>query len=402
MPFAIDIRGLSKRYKIYPNPRARLLEWLSFGQTIRHTDFWALRDFNLQVRPGECVGIVGPNGAGKSTLLKLLSQTLSPTSGSFSIQGKVLSLLELGTGFNAELTGRQNVIETASLLGFPEGYVRERMDDIAAFSNLGDFLDRPLKTYSSGMTVRLAFSMFVFLKPDVFIIDEALAVGDIGFQRACYKKIEEMLANGVTCLMVTHDLNAVVQFCDRAVMLVEGQKVFEGIPREAINRLNNLFFGLATELPPEETLGDGSADITEIWFENSFGDRIDSAATHQPVAFCLVVKFNTDVAEIDFGFHIKTLHGVEVTAVGSEKIGYRFGPFYRTQIVTVRWNLDLNLNPGSYFFGGGVRYHGTNTFLARRVDAMRFPISDLAVAGGIINPMREITVETAVMETAIR
>jgi ABC-type polysaccharide/polyol phosphate transport system ATPase subunit len=395
MPAVIDIRNLSKRYKMYPRPRARLIEWLTLGRVVGHSDFWALRNFDLQVNAGECVGIIGPNGAGKSTLLKLLSRTLSPTSGTFSVNGKVLSLLELGTGFNAELTGRQNVIETASLLGFPDGYVDERMDDIRVFSDLGDFFDRPMKIYSSGMSVRLAFSMFAFLKPDVFIIDEALAVGDVGFQRACYKRIEQMIAAGVTCLLVTHDLNSVVRFCNRAVVLVQGKKLYEGEPREAVNRLNDLYSGHAAPSAAEESTGDGNARITDIWFEDEQGDRITSARTGQALKFCFNATFNSPQPEIDFGFHIKTLYGVEITTAASEKLGHCFGPFESDQQVTVRWTLDLNLVAGNYFFGCGVRYHETNRFLARRADAVRFPISDLRPVGGIINPVRDVSVSEA-------
>jgi lipopolysaccharide transport system ATP-binding protein len=385
--------NLAKRYKLYPKPSGRLVEWLSFGRAVRHTDFWALRDFSLKVDHGECVGIIGPNGAGKSTLLKMLSGTLSPTSGSFNVEGKVLSLLELGTGFSQELTGRQNVIETASLLGFPDGYVVERMDDIIAFSELGEFFDRPIKIYSSGMTVRLAFSMFVFLKPDVFIVDEALAVGDVGFQRKCYKKIEQMLAAGVTCLLVTHDLSAVVQFCHRAVVLMNGQKTFEGDPRDGVNLLNNFYFGVASPSGAEESAGDGAATIEEIWFEDDRGQRISSSPSLMSVTFCHRVRFNADVNEPAFGFHIKTVHGVEIVLASSELLGYEFGSFRRGESAVVRWRLDLNLNPGSYFFGCGCRYHGTDKFLARRLDAIKFPIADLATVGGIINPVREMVVE---------
>jgi ABC-type polysaccharide/polyol phosphate transport system ATPase subunit len=385
---AIDIRNLSKCYKLYPRPRARLEEWLSLGRLIRHTEFWALRDFNLRVNPGECVGIIGPNGAGKSTLLKLLSNTLSPSSGSFSLTGKVLSLLELGTGFNAELTGRQNVIETSSLLGFPADYVRQRMDDIAAFSGLGEFLDLPLKTYSSGMTVRLAFSMFVFLKPDVFIIDEALAVGDIGFQRACYRRIEQMLAAGVTCLLVTHDLQAVVRFCGRAVVMDHGRKIFEGDPREAVNCLNQLLIGTDQTCAAAESNGDGAASITDIWFENTAGDSIESARFGESVCFCYAVRFHSGQLEIDAGFHIKTVHGIEVTSASSERLGNRFGPFHAGETAILRWTLDLNLNPNTYFFGCGVRYHQTTRFLARRADAVQFHITDVPLVGGIINPIK--------------
>jgi len=388
----IETRDLSKRFKLYPKPSGRLVEWLSFGNAKRHNEFWALKNFNLSVEEGECVGIVGPNGAGKSTLLKILSGTLSPTGGEFRIEGKVLSLLELGTGFSQELTGRQNVIETASLLGFPPGYLDEKMNDIIEFAELGEFFDRPIKIYSSGMTVRLAFSMFVFMKPDVFIVDEALAVGDVGFQRKCFKKIEEMLAQGVTCLLVTHDLSAVVQFCHRAVLITHGEQQYVGEPREAVNRLNNLYFGVTAPSSSEQQAGDGNATIEEIWFEDDQGRVVHSSPAKTPLRFCYRVRFNGNVKEAAFGFHIKTVHGVEVVLASSERLGYEFGPFSAGNKITVRWSMDLNLNAGSYFFGCGVRYGHTDKFLARRQDAVKFPIADLAIVGGLINPVRELSV----------
>ncbi len=394
MAHPIQIAGLSKRYKVYPRPGGRLVEWLTLNRATRHADFWALRDFDLHVAKGECVGIVGPNGAGKSTLLKLLSGTLSPTAGTFAVAGRVLSLLELGTGFNADLTGRQNVFETASLLGFPPGHAAAQLDGIAAFADLGDFLDRPLKTYSTGMAVRLAFALFVCLDPDVFIIDEALAVGDVGFQRKCYRRIEQMLARGVTCLLVTHDLPAVVQFCHRAVVLEHGRKTFEGDPRQAVNHLNNVYFGVA-QTAAAEHLGDGRATIGDLWFEDAAGTRIGSAASRSAVTFCYAVTFAAAVAEVAVGFHIKTVHGVEVTAAGSDRLGRTFGPFTPGQTVVVRWHLDLPLVAGHYFFGGGIRDAATDAFLARRVDAVEFPIADLSPVGGIVDPVRAVTVSLA-------
>ena len=392
----IQIAGLSKRFKLYPRQRGRLVEWATLGRAVRHADFWALRDFDLTVRRGECVGIVGPNGAGKSTLLKLLSGTLSPTSGTAVVAGRVLSLLELGTGFNGDLTGRQNVVETAALLGFPPGHAASRMGEVAAFADLGtdgavDFLDRPLRTYSSGMTVRLAFALFVTLDPDVFIVDEALAVGDAGFQRKCYARIEQMLARGVTCLLVTHDLPAVVRFCHRAVVLEHGRKTFEGDPREAVNRLNNLYFGVATETD-DRAAGDGRAAIGGLWFEDGDGRPIGSAGAGVAVAFCHAVTFAAAVREVAFGFHCKTVHGVEVTTAGSEKLGHTFGPFAAGDAVVVRWQLALTLVPGNYFFGCGVRDASTDAFLARRVDAVKFPVADVSPVGGIVNPVTAITV----------
>jgi ABC-type polysaccharide/polyol phosphate transport system ATPase subunit len=390
----IQAENLSKRYKLYPRPSGRLVEWMTGGRARRHTDFWALRDFNLKVGQGECVGIIGPNGAGKSTLLKLFSGTLSPTSGSFQVQGKVLSLLELGTGFSPELTGRQNVIETASLLGFPDGFVQERMNDIIAFAGLGEFFDRPIKIYSSGMTVRLAFSMFVYMKPDVFIVDEALSVGDQGFQRKCFNTIERMLDDGVTCLLVTHDLSAVVQFCHRAVVLQNGVKTFEGLPRDGVNVLNRLYFGEAAVSEAETNYGDGNATIEDIWFEDADGARITSSPSGQTLVFCYTVRFNADVDDPVCGFHIKTVHGVEVTLVQSNQLGYRFGQFDAGDRLTLRWVLTNLFVPGNYFFGCGCRYPHEERFMVRRVDAIKFPIADVRVVGGVVNPIEELKVTT--------
>ena len=202
----------------------------------RHQEFWALRDISFEVDQGECLGVIGPNGAGKSTLLKILTHTLYPTSGQYDIQGRVLSLLELGTGFHPELTGRQNLYNSVHLLGFPDGYLQERIGDIEAFAQLGDFFDRPVKIYSSGMYVRLAFSLFAFMRPEVLIIDETLSVGDVFFQQKSFAKMREIIAAGTTCLFVSHDTAAVQNLCRRAIVLDRGEMAFSGDAVEAISR----------------------------------------------------------------------------------------------------------------------------------------------------------------------
>jgi ABC-type polysaccharide/polyol phosphate transport system ATPase subunit len=219
---AVDVVELSKRFRLYAHPWHRAAEWLSGGRPRRHTEFWALRDVSFRLERGEALGIVGPNGAGKSTLLKILSRALHPTSGRFDVRGRAVSLLELGTGFNPQLTGLENIRASARLFGFGEGYVRERLGDIVAFSELGDFIERPIQIYSTGMYVRLAFSMFAFLEPDVYIIDEALAVGDAAFQKKCVDRMNEMRQKGVTILFVSHDLWRVEALCNRALYLDGG------------------------------------------------------------------------------------------------------------------------------------------------------------------------------------
>ena len=219
---AVRVLNLSKRYKLYSHPWHRAAEWVSLGQVQRHADFWALKDVSFHLERGECLGIIGPNGAGKTTLLKILTRALYPTAGSFEVKGRTVSLLELGTGFNLQLTGTQNIFNSTRLLGFSDEYVKGRLEAIVKFAELGDFMDRPIQIYSSGMFVRLAFSLFACLEPDVYIVDEALSVGDTSFQKKCMDKINEMRQSGVTILFVSHDLWRVEALCNRAIYLNHG------------------------------------------------------------------------------------------------------------------------------------------------------------------------------------
>jgi lipopolysaccharide transport system ATP-binding protein len=219
----VVVETLGKRFRIFPRRWGRLIEWLSVGRINRHQDYWALRNVSFSVCAGESLGVIGVNGSGKSTLLKILSSALYATEGSFQIRGRVLSLLELGTGLNPELTGRQNVLNSASLLGFGDGYADKRMRQIEDFAELGEFFDRPIRLYSSGMLVRLSFSMFACFEPQVFIVDEALSVGDVFFQQKCARRIQEMRQRGTTMLFVSHDLAAVEALCDRVLLLHAGQ-----------------------------------------------------------------------------------------------------------------------------------------------------------------------------------
>ena len=221
----LQVENLGKCFKIYRNPWDRAREWISPKKCSYHQSFWSLRNVSFEVRRGEFLGIIGENGAGKSTLLKIITGVLKPTEGSYRLNGKVLSLLELGTDFNFELSGRSNAIYSAELLGFPPGYVQSRLAAIEAFSELGEFFDRPMKIYSSGMKARLAFSLFSFLECDVLILDEVLAVGDIFFQQKCYARLEELIKQQVTIILVTHQLDTVQQYCKEAILLHQGKKL---------------------------------------------------------------------------------------------------------------------------------------------------------------------------------
>jgi len=232
----LKVENLGKNFKIYRNPRARIREWISFNKRSYHKDFWALKDISFDVRKGGFLGIIGPNGAGKSTLLKLITGVLEPSTGKFSTKGRVLSLLELSGGMEGDASGRDNIIRSAQLLGFPDGYVEERMDHIEEFAELGEFFDREMRTYSSGMRIRLAFSMFAFLECDILVLDEILSVGDIFFKQKCYARLEELIKQGVTIILVTHSIALVRQYCQEVIVLNNGEMVYSGEPGDGIKK----------------------------------------------------------------------------------------------------------------------------------------------------------------------
>lgn len=240
--YAIEIENLSKVYKLYNKPIDRLKETLSITHKSYHDDFYALNNINLFIRKGETVGIIGKNGAGKSTLLKIITGVLSPTSGAVKINGRISSLLELGAGFNSEYTGIENIYLNGTLMGMSKKEVDERMQDILDFADIGEFVYQPVKTYSSGMYVRLAFSVAINVEPDILIVDEALAVGDARFQLKCFKKLEEMKENGITILFVSHATEQVKSFCTSAILMDDGIILYKGEPKETCVKYFDLIF----------------------------------------------------------------------------------------------------------------------------------------------------------------
>ncbi|MFI4986629.1 MAG: ABC transporter ATP-binding protein [Alphaproteobacteria bacterium] len=259
----IAARDLGKCFRLFARPGDRVATWLSGGRLGRPREVWALRHVSFAVEKGECLGIIGVNGSGKSTLLKLLTGVLAESEGEVRVSGRLLALLELGTGFNPELTGRQNVVLSTRLLGFPDGYAEARMAEIEGFCGIGAFFDRPMKIYSSGMSTRLAFATFLFLEPEILVVDEALAVGDILFQRKCFAAMAEVLRRGTTVLFVSHDMAAIESLATRVMLLERGEIAFLGEPGEAISR----YFArsgtapAAAALPAAHAPGDLAAEI---------------------------------------------------------------------------------------------------------------------------------------------
>ncbi len=232
----LEVQNLSKRFKVYPRSWGRIREWLTLGRRSYHRDFWSLKDVSFKLHKGEFLGIIGPNWAGKSTLLRVITGVLDPTEGSYKVSGRVLSLLELNSGLDPSLTGRENIIRTTHLLGFPDDYPNERMEQIANFAELGDFFDQPMGTYSSGMRIRLAFSMFAFLDCDILILDEVLAVGDIFFKQKCYGRLEQLIKQDTAVLLVTQSTGVVSHFCDNVILMNKGKIVFHGAADQAVQK----------------------------------------------------------------------------------------------------------------------------------------------------------------------
>ena len=239
--FAVQVKHLDKMYKLYNKPSDRLRETLGFKVPVR--EHYALRDVNFQVERGETVGIIGTNGSGKSTILKIITGVLNPTAGEVKVDGRISALLELGAGFNMEYTGIENVYLNGTMMGFSKEEVDARLQDILDFADIGDFVYQPVKSYSSGMFVRLAFAVAINIDPEILIVDEALSVGDVFFQAKCYRKFEEFKKMGKTILFVSHDLSSVSRYCDRVILLNKGVKLEEGSPKQMVDMYKQLLVG---------------------------------------------------------------------------------------------------------------------------------------------------------------
>jgi len=376
----IKVDNLSKKFKIYSNPWHRALEWTTFGKKKLHQEYWALQDISFDVNRKECLGIIGPNGAGKSTLLKILTQALYPTSGKFEIQGRVLSLLELGTGFNPELTGRQNLYNSVHLLGLPRTYLEDRIDEIEEFAGIGDFFDRPLKLYSSGMYVRLAFSLFAFLRPDVLIIDETLSVGDIFFQQKSFAKMREIISNGTTCLFVSHDTAAIQNLCETVLYLQQGKVAFYGSATEGVNRyladmgartLNADLYGIKrpvlretagmfltaddilaktiiTEMTPRH--GTGGIELIAARVVDKKSRDTFQAEIMEELNFHLLIRAQENVYAPSAGIYLYDRMGNLLFQCGVRQLQKRLPDLTAGQTVLVRFCLGLTVQPGAYTF----------------------------------------------------
>ncbi len=316
----IKVHNVGKAYKQYASKTGRLLEWISPFNTVKHKLKWILQNISFHVEPGEALGIIGINGAGKSTLLKLITGTAKPTCGEIALDGRVAALLELGMGFHSDFTGRQNVYMSGQLLGMSVEKITELMPEIEAFAEIGDYIDQPVRVYSSGMQVRLAFSVATAIRPDILIVDEALSVGDAYFQHKSFERIREFRKLGTTLLLVSHDKQAIQSICDRAILLNKGRVEMEGEPEAVMDYYNalladkqNVSIRQVENNGKLQTLsGSGEATITDISLLSTEGESIEVVAVGQPVNLQVKVHVNEAVPELVVGYLIKDRLGQPV------------------------------------------------------------------------------------------
>lgn len=372
---AIEVDRVSKAYRLYPTPRHRALELLTFGAKTYHTNFWALTDVSLQVPRGATLGLVGNNGSGKSTLLQLIAGIMSPTSGQIRVTGRISSLLELGAGFNPEFTGRENVELYGVVMGMSREETLARMPDIEAFAGIGEFVDRPVKSYSSGMFVRLAFSAAIHVKPDVLLVDEALAVGDVVFQHQCIRRIREMQAAGTTIVFVSHDMGMVRSICTEAILLDGGRIVAHDDPATIANiyhartatmeaatiaprvvRANgNGPASVAFHAEPgfDERVrlfrhGTGAAQIRSVELIDAQGRAVNAVEFGEEVILRVHVQYNEDAPFSILGFSIRDKTGTDIVGTNTHEENVPLPPRRNGDTVVVDFRQRLPLAKGTY------------------------------------------------------
>lgn len=426
---AISLKHVSKLYKRYPHPIERLKEAL-FPNRGKAEEFWALRDINLEIFPGHTVGIIGRNGSGKSTLLQIIAGTLKATTGSVHVQGRVSALLELGSGFNPEFTGRQNAFFNGRILGLSQAEMAEKFNDIVQFAAIGDFIDQPVKTYSSGMFVRLAFAVAINVDPEILIIDEALSVGDEAFQRKCFARIYDLQERGVTVLFVSHSASSVVELCDHAVLIDDGEIIAQDTPKITVAKYHKLIYappaarltlreklrqevlvgsdrsrqmassdqqtedGLSVELfslnqnliqpqydpylVPQHciTYQSRGAKIKNPDIRTPEGNSVNILCRGDKYVYSYDVYFAQVATQISFGMLIKTVSGLELGGMVSHSATELIAHVQAGSLVKVEFEFSCLLLPGTYFLNAGVsgQINGEAIYLDRVIDAAMFKV----------------------------
>lgn len=457
--YAIQIKNVDKCYQVYESPARRLKQFImprierKLGKTpsIYHEDFWALKDVSFDLPKGQTMGVVGRNGSGKSTLLQIIAGTLTPSAGSVHVNGRVAALLELGAGFNADFTGRENVYLNASLLGLSHEETENKLDDILSFADIGHFIDSPVRAYSSGMLVRLAFAVQAQIDPEILIVDEALAVGDAKFQAKCFARLKKLKQDGTSILFVSHATEQIVTHCDRALLLEGGVVQAQGQPRDIVNRYLDILFGkknvadnerdeinkqleiaVASEKqleareadvhnasenkllsfkylngsydkrsnynPSEYRWGDRSAELVDFYLEQDGEAYPSSISPKKEITFSFKVVFNSLLVRPIFGFAVKTKEGITIYNTNSEWQSvdtFDAGMPGKDAVITV--TLPVMLFEGDYFVSVGIASSSTEGEIIphdRRYDSIHLAVSPVKTFTGLADLNARIKFET--------
>lgn len=400
---AIIVTGLGKAYKQYPTRLSRLAEWVLPGSNSRSRLKWVLSDINFVVETGEAVGIIGINGAGKSTLLKMIAGTTKPTTGGVEIGGRVAALLELGMGFHPDFTGRQNVFMAAQLLGYNVEEVNQLMPGIEAFAEIGDHIDQPVRVYSSGMQMRLAFSVATARRPDVLIVDEALSVGDMYFQHKSFDRIRAFRREGTTLLIVSHDKGAIQSICDRAILLNDGKLAMQGAPEVVMDYYNALLGESGSETVEQQITEDGKvqtisgsreAIIEEVLLLNERDESVEVVNVGQKVKLRVVVSVVADIPELVLGYMIKDRLGQPIFGTNTHHLKNSMMAVKAGSTVVFSFQFEANLGEGSYSIA--IALHTADTHIDKN-----YEWRDLALVFNVVNLDKDFFVGVAWLPPAM-
>lgn len=409
---AIQVTNVEKIYKLYDKPSDRIKEAMGFGRGKHHREHHALKGVNMTIRQGECVGIIGTNGSGKSTILKIITGVLTPSCGEVKVNGRISALLELGAGFNMEYNGIENIYLNGTMIGFSEKEIDEKMDAILEFADIGEYVYQPVKTYSSGMFVRLAFAVAINIEPEILIVDEALSVGDVFFQAKCYHKFEEFKQMGKTIVFVSHDLSSISKYCDRVVLLNQGMKLGEGEPKQMIDIYKQVLVGQYTvpdlesghgsllddedlrraaaghkeagagqaggsvkvtladgqvpggiaENPEHLEYGSKKALITEYYITDEKGTKTSAILKGSSFTICMKVRMMENLHAPIFAFTIKNVRGTEITGTNTMFEKAFLEPVEAGEVREVSFTQEMNLQGGDYLLSLGVTGYENDDF----------------------------------------
>lgn len=383
----ISVSQLGKAYKQYPSRWARLVEWLVPFHPKRHTLKWILQDISFTVQPGEAVGIIGMNGAGKSTLLKMITGTTQPTTGSVQLTGRVAAMLELGMGFHPDFTGRQNAYMAGQLLGYSVEEIARLMPEIEAFAEIGEYIDQPVRVYSSGMQMRLAFSVATAHRPDILIVDEALSVGDAYFVHKSFARIKAFREQGTTLLIVSHDKGAIQSICDRAILLNAGRLAMEGEPETVMDYYNAMLAERENQTVRQEVSdsgkvqtvsGTGEAIVHSIALLNDADEPIEMVNVGQPVQLKIVVEARDHLPELVLGYMIKDRLGQPIFGTNTYHLSNVIHDVRAGHLATYVFRFDASLGPGTYSIATSL--HTGDTHIAKN-----YEWKDLALVFNVVN-----------------